>query len=148
MGSDLDFILRLREGTASGRVLALRIFAAGPILDDAPGDWEFRMRVKTAEQGAAAVRNLKRRGVDLIKVHGHTPREAYFAIAREARKQKLRLAGHLHESFPAEGIDAGQGDIEHLSNLTLSIGISPISSRKSVRWWASSNRPILALRRP
>src|SRR2546428_4572175 len=48
MGSTLDFILNLREATSSGRVLGPRIFAAGPILDDAPGDWPFRMRVKTA----------------------------------------------------------------------------------------------------
>jgi imidazolonepropionase-like amidohydrolase len=120
MGSDLDFILRLREATGSGRVVGPRIFAAGPILDDAPGDWGFRMRVKTATEGAAAVRNLKRRGVDLIKVHDHTPREAYFAIAKEARKQKLRLAGHLPMKVSLEeAIDAGQGDLEHLSNLTL-----------------------------
>jgi Imidazolonepropionase and related amidohydrolases len=62
MGSDLDFILKLREATASGRVAGPRIFAAGPILDDAPGDWPFRLRVKTAEEGKAAVRALKRRG--------------------------------------------------------------------------------------
>ena len=34
MGSDLEFILRMREATASGRTLGPRIFAAGPILDD------------------------------------------------------------------------------------------------------------------
>ena len=39
MGADLDFILDIREATASGRVLGPRIVAAGPILDDAPGDW-------------------------------------------------------------------------------------------------------------
>lgn len=43
MGSDLDFILRMRDATASGRALGPRIFAAGPILDDAPGDWPFRL---------------------------------------------------------------------------------------------------------
>lgn len=43
MGSDLDFILRLRQATGSGRVLGPKIFAAGPILDDAPADWPFRM---------------------------------------------------------------------------------------------------------
>ncbi|MGH9632781.1 MAG: amidohydrolase family protein, partial [Bryobacteraceae bacterium] len=120
MGSDLDFILRLREATASGHVVGPRILAAGPILDDAPADWPFRMRVKTAEDGRAAVRTLKRRGVDLIKVHDHTPREAFFAIAKEARNQKLRLAGHLpmHVSLQ-EAIDAGHDDIEHLSNLTI-----------------------------
>ena len=36
MGSALDYILRLRDATASGSILGPRIFAAGPILDDAP----------------------------------------------------------------------------------------------------------------
>jgi imidazolonepropionase-like amidohydrolase len=120
MGSDLDFILRLRDATAAGRVVGPRIFAAGPILDDAPADWPFRKRVKTADDGRAAVRALKRRGVDLIKVHDHTPRDAFFAIAEEARNQRLPLAGHLPMRVSLrEAIAAGQGDIEHLSNLTI-----------------------------
>jgi len=120
MGSDLDYILKVRDATSSGRIVGPRIFAAGPILDDAPGEWPFRMRVKTAEEGRAAVQLLKRRGVDLIKVHDHTPREAFFAIADEARRQNLPLAGHLPRGVTAEqAIDAGQGDIEHLSNLQL-----------------------------
>lgn len=60
MGSDVDLILKMREATASGRMLGPRIFAAGPILDDAPGDWPFRMRVKTAEDGRSAVQLLTR----------------------------------------------------------------------------------------
>ena len=117
MGSNLDLILKMRESTASGQVLGPRILAAGPILDDAPGDWPFRMRVKTAEDGKGAVQLLKRRGVDLIKVHDHTPREVFFAIAEEARRQNLRLAGHVPIGLTVEQvIDAGQRDIEHLSN--------------------------------
>lgn len=117
MGSDLDFILKLRDATASGRVLGPRIFAAGPILDDAPGDWPFRMRVRTAAEGRAAVQLLKRRGVDLIKVHDHTPRDVFFAIADEARRQNLPLAGHVPLKVTAEeAIEAGHTNIEHLSN--------------------------------
>jgi hypothetical protein len=120
MGSEVNLILRLREQTRKERTPGPTIYAAGPILDDAPGDWEFRMRVKTAEEGRAAVRALKRRGVDFIKVHDHTPREVYFAIAEEARKQKLRLAGHLPLKVSLqEAIAAGQGDIEHLSNMSI-----------------------------
>jgi imidazolonepropionase-like amidohydrolase len=120
MGSTLDFILTLREATSSGHVLGPRIFAAGPILDDAPGEWPFRMRVKTGEDGRNAVQLLKRRGVDLIKVHDHTPHEAFFAIADEARRQNLPLAGHIPLGLTAEQvIDAGQRDVEHLSNLSL-----------------------------
>ena len=47
MGADLDFILDIREATSSGRTLGPRIVAAGPILDDAPGDWPLRIRVGT-----------------------------------------------------------------------------------------------------
>lgn len=120
MGSDLDFILNLRDGTRSSRLLGPRIFAAGPILDDAPGEWPFRMRVKTSEDGRIAVQLLKRRSVDLIKVHDHTPREAFFAIAEEARRHNLPLAGHIPIGLTIEQVvDAGQRDIEHLSNLSL-----------------------------
>jgi hypothetical protein len=117
MGSDLDFILNLREATAAGREIGPRIFAAGPILDDAPAEWPFRRRVRTADEGRAAVRQLKQRGVDLIKVHDRTPREAYYAIAEEARRQKLPLAGHKPMKMTIEEIvEAGQTDLEHLSN--------------------------------
>jgi hypothetical protein len=94
MGADLDFILEIREATASGRTLGPRVIAAGPILDDAPGDWPFRMRVRNADEARATVQLLKRRGVDVIKVHNYTPREAFFAIVEEARRQNLRVAGH------------------------------------------------------
>jgi hypothetical protein len=54
MGSDLELILRVRDATASGRVVGPQIVAAGPILDDAPAEWPFRIRVKTAEDGRSA----------------------------------------------------------------------------------------------
>jgi hypothetical protein len=50
-------------------------------------------------------------------VHDHTPRDAFFAIAEEARRQHLPLAGHRPLAVKLqEAIDAGQGDIEHLDN--------------------------------
>ena len=120
MGSNVDVILKVREDTASGRVLGPRIFAAGPILDDVPGEWPFRMRVKTVEDGTSAVQLLKRRAVDLIKVHNFTPRDAYFAIAEEARRQRLPLAGHIPVKVTTEeAIEAGQSSIEHFSESRL-----------------------------
>ncbi len=117
MGSALDYILRTRDATASGRLLGPRIFAAGPILDDAPGEWPFRMRVKTADEGRAAVQLLKKRGVDLIKVHDNTPQPVFFAIADEARRQNLPLAGHIPRGLTVEQVvEAGQRSIEHLWN--------------------------------
>lgn len=53
-------------------------------------------------------------------MHDHTPHEAFFAIADEARRQDLPLAGHVPLGLTAEQvIEAGQRDIEHLSNMTL-----------------------------
>ena len=134
MGSNLDLILKMREATASGRMLGPRILAAGPILDDAPGDWPFRMRVKTAEDGRAAVQLLKRRGVDLIKVHDHTPREAFFAIAEEARRQNLRLAGHVPIGLTVEQvIDAGQARYRasfELATVEALLGRHSVSARR------------------
>jgi hypothetical protein len=116
MGSALDLILDLRGATASDRTLGPQIVAAGPILDDAPGDWPLRMRVRKPDEGRAAVQLLKRRGVDLIKVHNYTPRDVFFAIADEARQQKLPVAGHVPLKVTIqEGVEAGMVSIEHLS---------------------------------
>jgi imidazolonepropionase-like amidohydrolase len=68
------------------------------------------------EEGEAAVRLLKDRGVDLIKVHNFTPRDVFFAIADEARRQRLPVAGHVPLKVTIqEGIDAGMVTIEHMS---------------------------------
>jgi imidazolonepropionase-like amidohydrolase len=117
MGSALDFILPLRQRVSSGQVLGPAIVAAGPILDDAPAAWPFRLRVRTAQEARQTVQMLKRRGVDFVKVHDHTPRDAYFAIADEAKRQGLPFAGHVPPAVTiAEAVEAGQKSIEHLAN--------------------------------
>uniref|UniRef100_Q021L6 Amidohydrolase n=1 Tax=Solibacter usitatus (strain Ellin6076) TaxID=234267 RepID=Q021L6_SOLUE len=117
MGGDLDFILPLRERVASGAVLGPEIVASGPILDDAPLAYPYRRRVTNAQQAREAVADLKRAGVDFIKVHDHTPREVFFTIAAEAPKVGLPFAGHVPQGVKIEeAADAGMRSIEHLSN--------------------------------
>jgi imidazolonepropionase-like amidohydrolase len=117
MGSNLDFVLRLRDQVASGAVAGPAVVAAGPILDDAPPNWPFRMRVRTPDEGRQAVRLLKARGADFVKVHDRTPRDVYFAIAREARAQGLAVDGHVPVDVSLrEAQDEGQRTIEHLAN--------------------------------
>jgi hypothetical protein len=117
MGSDLDFILPLRDQIAKGEVLGPRVVAAGPILDAAPASWPWRRRVSNATEATAAVAALKAAGVDFIKVHDSTPRDAYFAIAAEARRQELAFAGHVPNTVTVEeAATAGQSSIEHLAN--------------------------------
>ena len=68
MGSDADFILPLRDRIRRGELQGPDIVAAGPILDDAPPEYPFRRRVRNAEEARETVRDLKRQGVDFIKV--------------------------------------------------------------------------------
>ncbi len=76
--------------------------------------------VATAEQGREAVHLLAASGVDFLKVYNSIPREAYFAIAAEARALGIPFAGHVPEAVsPAEASDAGQRSQEHLINILL-----------------------------
>jgi imidazolonepropionase-like amidohydrolase len=116
MGSDLEFILVLRDRIRRGELRGPEIVAAGPILDNAPADWPFRRRVTNAQEAREAVRDLKTRGVDLLKVHNNTPHDVFFAIADEAPKVGLSFAGHVPLAVTIdEGAASGIKSIEHLS---------------------------------
>ena len=117
MGGDAAFILPLRERIRSGAVLGPEIVASGPILDDAPPDFPYRRRVTNGAEAKQAVDDLKRLGVDFIKVHDHTPRDAFFAIAAEAPKVGLTFAGHIPMNVTVdEAAGSGMRSIEHLAN--------------------------------
>ena len=69
----------------------------------------------TPEHARAFVRLEKERGVDFIKPYDGIPREAYFALADEAKRLGLPLAGHVPVAVRAsEASDAGQRSIEHV----------------------------------
>lgn len=101
----------------SGKRVGPRIIYAGPIIDGPEPVWPGSVTVGDADAGRRAVRDLKGKGSNFIKVYERLPREAYFAIADEARRQNIPFAGHVPEAVtPAEVSDAGQRSIEHLSH--------------------------------
>jgi hypothetical protein len=68
----------------------------------------------TAEDGRELARYFKQRGVDFIKVYNGISREAFFALAEEARTLNLPFAGHEPNGISAIDIsNAGQRSIEH-----------------------------------
>ncbi|MDX1384655.1 MAG: amidohydrolase family protein [Thermoanaerobaculia bacterium] len=76
-----------------------------------------------AEEGRRLARYLKRRGVSLAKVYNTIPREAYFALAAEARELNLEVSGHLPFGVSlVEASDAGQRTIEHSHDLPIACG--------------------------
>lgn len=116
MGGDLNFILPLRDRIHRGELFGPAIVCSGPMLDDAP-QYPFRLRVTNGDEARKAVRELKARGVDFFKVHDHTPRDAFYAIAEESAILGLPFAGHVPIGVKIdEAATSGMKSIEHLSN--------------------------------
>jgi imidazolonepropionase-like amidohydrolase len=114
MGGDLDVLLSWKRDIESGKLLGPHIIASGPWLAGRGKKTTEQYPVADAEQARAAVRDLKQRGADFIKVVSMPSREAFFAVAEEARKQDISFVGHLpFEIGAAEASNAGMRSIEH-----------------------------------
>jgi imidazolonepropionase-like amidohydrolase len=128
-----DAILQWRKETAERKILGPRIVAAGALVDGPKPIWPGSVVAATAAEGREAVRSLKKRGADFIKVYSKLPRDAYFAIADEAKKQGIPFAGHVPESISAaEAADAGQKSLEHLYGIGTACSTREAELRKEV----------------
>jgi len=110
-----------RAQQASSNELSPAIFLASPILDGPKPFWPGSIAIADEAQGRAAVGQQKERGADFIKVYSRLPRDAFLAIADEARKRGISFAGHVPNSVRAsEASDAGMKSFEHLYMVGLS----------------------------
>jgi imidazolonepropionase-like amidohydrolase len=126
-------VFDLRKRVSTGRLLGPRIVMAGALIDGPRPFWIGSLKAANAEQGRAAVRRLKKQGADFIKVYSGLPRDAYFAIADEAKKQGLFFAGHVPESVSAaEASDAGQRSMEHFYGVWVACSSKEKDLRKGV----------------
>jgi imidazolonepropionase-like amidohydrolase len=135
MGSELDSILKARAAVAAHHVLGPRMVVSGPMLDGPKSPYKASLPIATPEAGRQAVAMLKSRGVDFIKIQSFVPRDAYFAIAEEAKKVGLPFEGHVPDGVrAAEAVAAGQRTFEHL------IGIFEASSTAEDRYVGGSEK--------
>lgn len=121
MGGDLEALEGWRHAIESGAIPGPHIVAAGPMLLPAgragapatPVDPAV-VRIGSPEEARAAVDSLQKRGADFIKVI-QLPRDAYFAMAEEAKKDGISFVGHVPTRVTAvETSNAGQKSIEHI----------------------------------
>jgi imidazolonepropionase-like amidohydrolase len=118
MGGELELIDWMRDRISRGEIVGPTIHRAGPFVDGSKPGVPDRLVVSGTADGAAAARLLKSRGVDYIKTHTATPRDAYFALVSEARTLALPVVGHVPFSVtPEEAVDAGQHTLEHIVTL-------------------------------
>jgi len=118
MGGDLAQIDRWRSEIESGARVGPHIIRAGPFVDGPKEGATHRLTVRTPEEARQAVRNLKAKGVDFIKVHNALPPEAFSALMDEAHKEHIPVAVHLPKNVSsAEASDAGVASLEHVETL-------------------------------
>lgn len=100
-----------------------RFAAVGTLVDGPPATWKNSNTVSTAEEARLMVGKVKAGGVDFFKVYNRLSREAYFAIADEARKRHISFAGHVPFTITLrEASDAGQRSVEHLTGFLPVLG--------------------------
>ncbi|MGH9368552.1 MAG: amidohydrolase family protein [Thermoanaerobaculia bacterium] len=117
MGGRLGEIDEWRTKIAAGLVTGPRIVRAGPILNGKVFN-PLQMVPGTPEETRGVVRALKAVGVDFIKIHRRLPRDVYFALIDESKKQGLATVGHIPMTVtPEEASDAGQASLEHTETL-------------------------------
>jgi imidazolonepropionase-like amidohydrolase len=116
-------ILALREEVASGQKIGPEIITAGPIIDGPPVYWPGSVSAASEEEGRRAVRTQIAEGYDFVKVYSRLSPEVFAAIADEARRWGIPVAGHVPDavSIP-EALAAGITSMEHMlgyNSLTL-----------------------------
>jgi imidazolonepropionase-like amidohydrolase len=133
MFGPLPLIKQWRKEMEEGTTLGPRIVAAGPIVDGPKPIWAGSIAVSNADEGRKAVMTVKQGGSDFVKVYSLLPRDAYFAIADEAKRQGMVFAGHVPESVSAaEASDAGQKSVEHLTGILLACSSEEEKIKKEV----------------
>jgi len=115
MGSELEIVQGWRKEIDAGKLIGPRIFTSGPMLDGPKPRFPSSVPIASQHEARRAVADLKSRGADFIKLQSLIPREAVFAIADEAKKQRIPFEGHVPDSVRAKEMSAaGMKSFEHL----------------------------------
>lgn len=130
LGGRLGELDEWRTKINAGLLTGPRILRAGPILNGQKFN-TYQMVSGDAEETRGVVRALKEVGVDFLKTHRRMPRDSYFALIDEAKKQGLTLVGHIPMTVtPEEASDAGQATIEHTETLFEGTFAAALKGRK------------------
>lgn len=142
--SRLDTLRAVRQRVrVSGDPLP-RLVAAGVLIDgDPPVRPAGSVVLRRVEDAPRVADSLLASGVDFFKVYARIERAPFFALAAEARRRGVILAGHIPNAVPPEEMsDAGARSIEHITEFALAC-----SSREADMRAADRRRVVARLRR-
>jgi imidazolonepropionase-like amidohydrolase len=124
MGSDFERLAAWRDAIETGKAIGPHVITSGPpITDSASDDPKLPVIVaRTPDEARKAFDQLWDLDADFVKVLPSLSRDAYFALAEQARHWNLRLVGPVPTSITAwEATDARQRGIEHLSGVSKAV---------------------------
>jgi imidazolonepropionase-like amidohydrolase len=141
MGGDLDTLLTWKREIEAGTLVGPHIVACGPFLVGSGSKTAEQYPIANVDEARAAVRDLKRRGAEFIKIISVPSKEVFFAVADEAKKQNIPFAGHLPFQVSAqEASNAGMRSIEHLLYSAFSLSFSSKEDDLRVRLIAAEDK--------
>jgi imidazolonepropionase-like amidohydrolase len=117
MGGDFAVLAESRRRIADGRIQGPLLVLAGPTLrgarDDADTSTNEAWVVRTAADARREVERLASLGVEFVSTDGSLSRDAYLAVAAEARQRKMRVGGRVPEDVSlVEAANAGVASID------------------------------------
>jgi imidazolonepropionase-like amidohydrolase len=117
--------LELREKSRKGEIVAPNLYLAGPSFNG--------NSVNSPEEATTKVRQQKREGWDLLKVHPGLTRAEFDAMARAAKEQSIRFGGHVPQEVGLlHAIEMGQETFDHVDGYAeyLLAGQGPLDKAK------------------
>lgn len=110
----IDISRKWRKDVTNRNLLGPRSVLGSQRVNGPRGDSSTVLSPGTPEHGRKLVKFLKTRGIDFIKIYDEVPRDVYFAVADQAKKEHMIFAGHVPITVKAsETSTAGQKSIEH-----------------------------------
>lgn len=131
----IEISRKWRKDISSAALLGPRLVLGSQMVNGIRGDSSTILSPGTPEHGREHVKFLKQRGVDFIKIYEELPRDVFFAVADEAKKQNMDFAGHVpFEVKASEVVQAGQKSIEHCCDDNIMLECSKIEDELRQKW--------------
>jgi len=110
--------LEWRAKIASGEMLGPRLYTSGQIVDGDPPTNNTHVVVRNRAEAEKTVDEQSRQGYDFVKPYSALSRDAYDGVVDAARRNHIRVVGHVPWSVGMQGtIDADQDAIAHIEEL-------------------------------
>jgi hypothetical protein len=110
--------LEWKAKIAAGESFGPAIYTAGPIIDGDPPVWPGSTVLVDPEKAESVVLEEKEAGYDFLKVYARLPLPCYDALVASARKNGMRVMGHVPSAVGlAHVLESKQDSVEHLDGL-------------------------------